>query len=208
MIDPEELAEAFKQAIMESGIRERPENHDKGMEWLKYAADDFDSSRLLHGSGMYRTSVIQLQQASEKACKSLLLLIGLCDEKDLEGFRHRSDEMSKGVQKKASHLLQFLDHFDPGAGGTGRDAIAVTERKIRDVAFAPANLIIELITQSEQYAGDLVKTIERDLKKAQRAGAKMAIQKEGDSALIVDLNPGNWLEIIQQNPPRCRLESP
>jgi hypothetical protein len=173
MMNPDELAEALAESVIDSGARITPENRKRAREWLEYARDDLEICKVLYNEGMYRGSVVFLQQSSEKACKSLLLCLGICSETDFKEYRHRSDSMVRGVLGKACGLLQLIDPFDPEPNGVGIAAVLDVERKIDDPAIASHDLIIEQVKICEEYARDLPRSAASKLKKAKRSGAKM-----------------------------------
>jgi len=174
MMNPDELAKALVQAVIDSGARITPENRKRARKWLEYARDDLEICRIVYSKGMYRGSVVFLQQSSEKVCKSLLICLGICSEKDVKDYSHRSASMVRGVLGKADGLLQLIDPFDPGPNGVGIAAVLDVERMIDDPAIASHDLIVEQVKKCEEYARDLPRNAASKLKKAKRSGAKMA----------------------------------
>lgn len=52
-------------------------NHDRAREWLRMALRDFERAERSFMNGDYPDSIFRAQFASEKACKSLIFLLGL-----------------------------------------------------------------------------------------------------------------------------------
>ena len=174
MMNPEGLAKALTQAAIDSGAKITPENKKKAREWLDYARDDLEICKVVYSRGLYRGSVLFLQQSSEKVCKSFLICLGVCSEEEVKDYSHRIANMVCGVLGKADGLLQFIDPLDPGPNGVGIAVVLEVERKIDDPAIASHDLIIEQVKTCEEYARGLPRNVASELKKAKRSGAKMA----------------------------------
>jgi HEPN domain-containing protein len=174
MIDPAKLFEEFNLTHLKCGIKATPEGRRQGIDLLGYAKSDLDSCGGEYERGQYRVSIMLLQQASEKACKSLLLLVGLSEKNDLRGYGHSSTKLGKAVLTKTDPFVHLLEYFDPSPDGVGLEAIEKREREIGEIALASRESIIEFVTESEEYAKDLLESVEVKLRKSKKLGVRTA----------------------------------
>jgi HEPN domain-containing protein len=161
MIDPNRLFEILENAHQKAGIQTIAKDRYKAMDLLAKAKSDLKSCQILYGHGQYSDSVLFLQQASEKACKSFFLFFGLLPENDLKKVGHSSKKIMERAAQRGDAYTQIMGYFDPYPKG---------EKKISEIALATKESIMGDIADHEQEAKTILKNVEAWVRQLKESG--------------------------------------
>lgn len=135
----DELYKAYMRMKRKAPRRGGKARYRFAYELLECAKRDFIASSMLFQSKIYSLAIYHLQQAAEKADKSLLTYKGFLDEDDMRQAGHNRLKTEKFIRPKLQAMAEEAEVIHPHLGDLPQEwpPLANTLPKLSDLAKAP-----------------------------------------------------------------------
>lgn len=143
----EDLYEAYRGIKKKLHARRGKESYRFAYELLECAKKDFIASLMLFRAHVYPLAIFHLQQAAEKADKSLSAYEGYLDEQDMRRAGHNRVKADKLMEPKVRTVLEEWDVIHPGFSKLHKSGWSMADLRPSpfDLMRAPRSQIMPLV---------------------------------------------------------------